>query len=186
MTTSEGRILVIDDDRTNRMMLTYRLEVGGLETDSAENGLIGLEKLREGHFDVVLLDIIMPELDGYATLERLRDDPALRDTPVIMMSSLGEMDSVIRCLELGAEDYLPKPLDSLLLVSRVNAVLLKGQLQQLQARYEEQISLIADVVAAVHDAEPAPPALGSLLEAGGAVGRLAREVQRLRRADDGR
>lgn len=177
MIAGSGKVLVVDDDRTNRMMITYRLEVSGIQTDIAENGHIALEKLRREQFDVVLLDIVMPELDGYATLERIRTDGALRDIPVVMMSALGEMDSVIRCLELGAVDYLPKPLDSLLLASRVNAILLKARIGRIEEEHEEVLGrLAAAVAAATRPDSPAFEELTAFLENPGALGRLAREI----------
>ncbi|MEU9133172.1 response regulator [Kitasatospora sp. NPDC048540] len=182
MTTGKDRILVVDDDRTNRMMITYRLEVSGLLTDTAENGNIALEKLRREQFDVVLLDIVMPELDGYATLEHMRADSALRDIPVVMMSALGEMDSVIRCLELGAVDYLPKPLDSLLLASRVNAILLKARLEHLEEEREEELGKLASAVAAARLDSPAFHELTAFFDYPGSFGRLAREIAQALRA----
>ncbi|WP_406483155.1 two-component system response regulator [Streptomyces platensis] len=174
-TESKGRILVVDDDRTNRMMLTYRLEMAGLETATCENGLEALQMLRESDFDVVLLDILMPGMDGYATLDLMKHDQQLSRTPVIMMSAVGELDSVIRCLEMGAEDYLPKPLDHLLLTSRVNNILLKIRLEQV----EKALAELSEAVQAM--AGGALPA-GALDQAAGqtdSVGCLARQLQHL-------
>lgn len=175
MTDGKGRVLVVDDDRTNRMMLTYRLEVAGLETATSENGLTALRMLRESDFDLVLLDILMPELDGYATLELMKHDQRLSRTPVIMMSAIGDLDSVIRCLELGAEDYLPKPLDSLPLTSRVNSILLRGRLE----RTEEQLGRLADAVSAITDGTLPSGTLDETARRTDALGRLARELRQL-------
>ncbi|WP_336048556.1 response regulator [Streptomyces sp. CA2R101] len=170
-----GRILVVDDDRTNRMMLTYRLEMAGLETATSENGIDALRMLRESDFDVVLLDILMPGMDGYATLDLMKHDQQLSRTPVIMMSAVGELDSVIRCLEMGAEDYLPKPLDHLLLTSRVDNILLKIQLEQVEKALAE---LTGAVEAMAGGALPAG-ALDRVAAQTGSVGRLARQLRQL-------
>lgn len=174
-TERKGRILVVDDDRTNRMMLTYRLEMAGLETATSENGLDALQMLRESDFDVVLLDILMPGMDGYATLDLMKHDQQLSHTPVIMMSAVGELDSVIRCLEMGAEDYLPKPLDHLLLTSRVNNILLKIRLQQM----EKALAELTEAVQAMAGGALPAEALDQVAGQTDSVGRLARQLQHL-------
>ncbi|MFE1176788.1 two-component system response regulator [Streptomyces sp. NPDC058773] len=174
-TERKGRILVVDDDRTNRMMLTYRLEMAGLETATSENGLEALQMLRESDFDVVLLDILMPGMDGYATLELMKHDQQLSRTPVIMMSAVGELDSVIRCLEMGAEDYLPKPLDHLLLTSRVKNILLKIRLEQV----EKALAELTEAVRAMAGGALPAGALDQVAEQTDPVGRLARQLQQL-------
>ena len=98
----------------------------------AENGRIALELLEETLPDVILLDILMPELDGFAVLDSVKADPRLREIPVIMISALDEMESVVRCIEAGAEDYLPKPFDPTLLRARINAGLTKRRLGQVE------------------------------------------------------
>jgi adenylate cyclase len=134
MSTDEsgGRVLVVDDDRVNRMLLTRSLEREGHTVRCAENGLEALELLRDDPGDVVLLDIVMPELDGVSVLERVKSDPALQDVPVIMISGLDETDSVVRCIEIGADDYLPKPFDPVLLRARISAGLTKKRLHELE------------------------------------------------------
>ncbi len=127
-----GSILVVDDDRVNRMLLAKALELDGHDVRLAEDGTVGLELLAAQRADVVLLDVVMPGLDGMTVLQRIRDDDALRDVPVIMVSALDDFDSVIRCIELGAEDYLSKPFDPVLLRARVNAALNKTRLQDLE------------------------------------------------------
>ncbi|MFI0711460.1 response regulator [Streptomyces inhibens] len=174
-TERKGRILVVDDDRTNRMMLTYRLEMAGLETATSENGLEALQMLRESDFDVVLLDILMPGMDGYATLDLMKHDQQLSRTPVIMMSAVGELDSVIRCLEMGAEDYLPKPLDHLLLTSRVDNILLKIRLQQV----EKALAELTEAVQAMAGGALPAGALDQVAGQTDSVGRLARQLQQL-------
>src|SRR5689334_19721315 len=107
---SDAALLVVDDNPDNRYTLTERLKREGyVDIVAATNGREALERLAAQAFDLVLLDIMMPELDGYRVLERLKADPVLRHIPVIMISAVSEMDSVVRCIELGADDYLPKP-----------------------------------------------------------------------------
>ena len=108
------------------------LEQFGHRVTSAENGRIAIEVLRSRPADLVLLDIEMPEMNGYQTIEVLRKDPHLRDIPVVMMSSVDEVDSVARCIEMGAEDYLFKPVNSVLLRARVTASLEKKRLRDQQ------------------------------------------------------
>src|SRR4051812_4945894 len=118
MTSEQGHILVVDDNRLNRLTLSRGLEQQGHSVSTAENGQQALEMLKARPFDVVLLDIMMPEMDGYEVLERMKGDTTLRDIPVIVISALDEMDSVVRCIEMGAEDYLPKPFNPMLLRAR--------------------------------------------------------------------
>ncbi len=129
---STGHVLVVDDDRVNRMLLTRSLEREGHRVRCAENGLEALELLREEPCDVVLLDIVMPELDGVSLLERIKGDPVLHDVRVIMISGVDETDSVVRCIEIGADDYLPKPFDPILLRARISAGLTKKRLHELE------------------------------------------------------
>jgi len=101
-------VLIVDDNDDNRFTLSMRLEACGYENIvTAENGHEALEKMRSAPVDLVLLDIMMPEMNGYEVLEHLKADAELRDLPVIVISALDEMDSVIKCIELGAEDYPP-------------------------------------------------------------------------------
>ena len=127
-----GSLLVVDDNRVNRLLLGRALEQLGHTVTFAENGRAALDALRQRPADLVLLDIEMPEMDGYQVLEALAADPALRDIPVVMMSSLEEVDSVARCIELGAEDYLFKPVNPVLLKARVGSSLEKKRLRDLQ------------------------------------------------------
>jgi phosphoserine phosphatase RsbU/P len=141
---SAAALLVVDDNDDNRYTLTRRLAREGYDNvATAVNGRDALEKLQSTASDLVLLDVMMPEMNGYEVLERMKASPALRDIPVIMISALSEMDSVIRCIELGAEDYLPKPFNPTLLRARVNASLEKKRLRDAVraslARLEQEI-----------------------------------------------
>jgi CheY-like chemotaxis protein len=133
-----GQILVADDNRINRLKLSRNLEQQGHSVSLAENGQQALEMLQEKTFDVVLLDIIMPGLDGYKVLEAIKSDPQHRDIPVIVISALDEIDSAVRCIEMGAEDYLPKPFNPVLLRARLNASLQKKNLRDLEKAYLQQ------------------------------------------------
>jgi class 3 adenylate cyclase len=129
-----GHLLIVDDNKVNRILLARGLEGYGHIVESVENGRLALEKLRSGSFDLVLLDIEMPEMDGYQVLETCLNDDTLRDIPIIMTSSLDEINSVVKCIELGAEDYLNKPVNPILLRARVNASLEKKRLRDQQRK----------------------------------------------------
>jgi signal transduction histidine kinase len=138
MTETQGQILVVDDNRMNRIKLFRSLEQQGHTVGLAENGQQALVTLQAESFDVVLLDILMPGMDGYQVLERIKNDPELRDIPVIVISALDEIDSAVRCIEMGAEDYLPKPFNPVLLRARLNASLQKKKLRDLEKAYLQQ------------------------------------------------
>ncbi len=127
-----GDLLVVDDNRVNRLLLGRALEQLGHRVVFAEHGRAALETLAQRTVDLVLLDIEMPEMDGYQVLEALAADPRLRDVPVVMLSSVEEVDSVARCIEMGAEDYLFKPVNPVLLRARVGASLEKKRLRDQQ------------------------------------------------------
>ena len=134
MTTSReaGRVLVVDDNKVSRLLLGRGLEQQGHLVTFAENGRTALDLLHARPFDLVLLDVMMPELDGAQVLERVVGDPDLRDIPIIMISASDELDSVVRCIELGAEDFLTKPLNAVLLKARIGASLEKKRLRDQQ------------------------------------------------------
>jgi adenylate cyclase len=122
-------LLVVDDNEDNRYMLSQQLNIQGYDNITiATNGHEALNILRSKSFDLVLLDIMMPDLNGYEVLESMRSSPELRNIPVIMISGIGELDSVVRCIELGAEDYLLKPFEPTLLRARVRATLERKRL----------------------------------------------------------
>jgi class 3 adenylate cyclase len=128
----EARLLVVDDNKVNRLLLARQLELQGHRAATAENGRVALEMLRREPFDLVLLDMEMPEMDGFQVLEQMVGDLQLRDVPVIVTSSLEGIDSVVRCIELGAEDYLHKPVNPVLLKARLSASLEKKRLRDRQ------------------------------------------------------
>ena len=134
-----GNLLVVDDDSMNREMLARRLQRSGFNITTAENGRIALELLKQRAFDLVLLDIIMPELNGFHTLEFIKADPKLRHLPVIMLTALDEVDSTVRCIEAGAEDYVPKPFNTIILHARINASLEKKRLRDQEQAYLSEL-----------------------------------------------
>ena len=127
-----GTILIADDNPVNRLLLGRGLEQQGHAVVFAEHGREALELLARQQFDLLLLDVLMPELDGYRVLAELKLDPHLRDIPVLMTSSLDELDSVVKCIEMGAEDYLTKPINPVLLNARITASLEKKRLRDQQ------------------------------------------------------
>jgi adenylate cyclase len=135
-----GVILVVDDNDDNRDMLARRLRRQGYEVLTAAGGRAVLGALAGAPVDLVLLDVMMPDLDGYAVLQRLKADPALGDIPVLMISALDELDSVVRCIQLGAEDYLAKPFDPVLLQARIGACLEKKRLHDQEARHRRELA----------------------------------------------
>ena len=149
-----GSVLVVDDVEANRDLLSRRLQRQGHSVTSAENGRQAIDLLQTQAFDVILCDIMMPEMNGYQVLEHLKADPTLRHIPVIMVSALDDIDSVVRCIELGAEDYLFKPFNPTLLKARLNACLEKKRLRdqeraalkQLQAEQEKSERLLLSIL----------------------------------------
>lgn len=137
--TATGSLLVVDDNEVNRDLLSRRLMREGHQVAVAVNGRQALEMIEQGAFDLVLLDVMMPELNGHEVLEHLQQAGRLRDLPVIMLSASGEMDSIVQCISLGAEDYLSKPYDPILLRARINASLEKKRLRD---RLREQLRAI--------------------------------------------
>jgi len=134
VSSSPAHLLIVDDNKVNRMVLSRSLEQQGHVVETAENGREGLEKFRTGVFDLMLLDIEMPEMNGFEVLEACLNDVDLRQIPIIMTSAMEELDAVVKCVELGAEDYLTKPVNPILLRARVNASLEKKRLRDEQRR----------------------------------------------------
>ncbi len=143
---NKGHILIVDDLRTNRLKLSLGLRQQGHTSKEAENGRQALNMLRAECFDLVLLDILMPEMDGYEVLGEMKKDKVLRDVPVIIISAQDELDSVIRGIELGAEDYLPKAFEPVLLKARIEACLEKKFLRDKeQEKIDRDMALARDI-----------------------------------------
>ena len=133
-----GHILVVDDYPMNRIKLSRVLEQQGHTVAAAENGQQALDMLRTEPFDVVLLDILMPEMDGHQVLEAMKADNQLRDIPVIVISAVEDVDSAVQCIEIGAEDFLPKPFNPVFLKARLSASLQRKKLRDLEQIYLQQ------------------------------------------------
>jgi CheY-like chemotaxis protein len=176
-----GFVLVVDDNELNRDILSCHLEGQGHTVAIAENGCQALEMVNEYSFDLVLLDIMMPEMDGYQVLQRLKSDDIWRDIPVIMISALDEIESVVRCIEMGAEDYLPKPFDPVLLRARTNASLEKKRLRDQEVEYLQNVARVTAAAAAVEAGEFEPESLADIARRTDGLGQLARVFQRMAR-----
>ena len=120
MTENRSRVLLVDDDRQTRLKLTRDLEGGGFAVSQADGGRAALDRLQSESFDLVLLDILMPEVDGYAVLEEMKANEMTRDIPVVIISAVESQENVERCLQLGAKDYLTKPVDAATLTARLS------------------------------------------------------------------
>ena len=134
-----GRILVVDDNEFNRDLVSRRLARDGHAVETAEGGVEALSLLKEREFDLILLDILMPDMSGYEVLGRLKADPVTREIPVIMISALDEVDSIVRCIEAGAVDYMPKPFEPALLRARIRACLENKLLRDRERAMIEEI-----------------------------------------------
>jgi len=132
-------LLIVDDNEMNRDLLQRRLGSSGYRLASAENGKEALEIMRQQSFDLVLLDIMMPVMDGYETLEVMQKDEVLQRIPVIMITALDDVDCAVRCIEMGAVDYVTKPFNSVLLKARVGASLERKRLSDQEQRHRVEI-----------------------------------------------
>jgi signal transduction histidine kinase len=146
-----SHLLVVDDNEANRYLIKRTLERRGFQVTTASDGSEGLKLLAGGGFDLVLLDVIMPGLDGPEVLKRMKEDAATREIPVVMMSALDETSSVIRCIKMGAEDYLMKPFDPVLLNARIGASLEKKRLRDELVVQENLASLGALTAGIAHE-----------------------------------
>jgi len=162
VTASRARLLVVDDNEDNRYTLTMMLSLEGYEDIAVANdGAQAVEMMKAGEFDLLLLDVMMPRLNGYEVLQHLKEQGRLRDLPVLMISAVTELDSVVRCIELGADDYLPKPFNPVLLKARVAACLEKKGLRDLAlahaARMESELAAARDMQIAMLPRTFPPP-----------------------------
>ena len=173
-------LLVVDDNEDNRYTLVQRLRrLRYTNVVTANDGREGLARLGERAFDLVLLDVMMPELNGYEVLAQIRADERLRHIPVIMISALDQVDSVVRCIELGAEDYLPKPFDPVILRARVTTCLEKKRLRDQELRYLNDVDRLTSAAAAVESGRFETGTLADVEGRTDALGQLARGFGRM-------
>jgi len=176
-----SRILVADDDPTNRDLLGRRLARDGHHVTFATNGREALALAEAGGQDLVLLDLMMPELDGDEVLRRMKASPELRDLPVLMISAHDEHASVGRCIAMGADDYLPKPFDPVLLRARVGACLARKRARDLELEYLRQVGLLTAAAESLEAGRLDGSALAEVTARGDALGGLARVLERAAR-----
>ena len=168
------RILVVEDNDANRVMLCRRLNKHGYLTTEAADGREALDAVRKQWFDLVLCDIMMPGVDGFEVLRTMKTDPELSVIPIVMISAVDEMASIVRCIEMGAEDYLHKPYEPVLLHARINACLDKRRLRDQEVAY---LRAVADLTKAAHLVEKGaydPKLLAVVADRDDALGTLAR------------
>src|SRR6266568_6743143 len=179
--TPASSLLVVDDNSVNRIMLSRYLTKLGYQATLVENGRQALEKLQAEPFDLVLLDVEMPEMDGYQVLEQLKADPRLRDIPVIMISAVEELESVVTCIELGAQDYLPKPFNPVLLRARLTACLERKRLRDQEVDYLQQVGRVTAAAAAIKASTFQPESLDEVARRSDELGQLALVFQEMAR-----
>lgn len=156
----EGRALVVDDHKTNRIKMEMAVRNLGLEVECAANGVECLETLRARDFDIVLLDVVMPEMDGFEVLGAIKADPSLRDIPVIVISSLEEIEDSVRAIELGAEDFLTKPFNPVILKARLGAGIERKRLRDKELEYLRQVDRLAAASEVIERKDFDPARLG--------------------------
>ena len=179
--TRASSLLVVDDNSVNRIMLSRYISKLGYQATLAENGRQALDKLGNEPFDLVLLDVQMPEMDGYQVLEHLKADPGLRDIPVIMISAVEEIESVVRCIELGAQDYLPKPFNPVLLRARLTACLERKWLRDQEVDYLQQVGRVTAAAAAIKANTFELESLDEVTRRSDELGQLAQVFQEMAR-----
>ncbi len=175
------RILVAEDNDANREMLCRRLNKHGYATVEAANGREALDAVLKHKFDLVLCDIMMPEVDGYEVLRELKADPDTAALPVIMISALDEKAGVARCVEMGAEDYLQKPYDPVLLHARINACLDKRRLRDQELAYLKAVAALTRAAELVERGEFDSALLTPVAARDDDLGTLARVFDRMAR-----
>lgn len=168
------RILVVEDNDANRVMLCRRLNKHGYATTEAADGREALAAINKTRFDLVLCDIMMPGVDGYQVLRELKADPDFAPIPIVMISAVDEVESIARCIEMGADDYLQKPYDPVLLQARVNSCLDKRRLRDLQASMLRAVADLTRAAEAVERGTYDPAMLSAVAERDDELGTLGR------------
>ena len=174
-----GMILVVDDNPTNCDLLSRQLKRQGYTVTTATNAQQALRLLKAIPYDLILLDVIMPGMNGVELLQQLKRHDDWRHIPVIMISALDEIEGAVRCIELGAEDYLHKPFDPTLLKARIGAYLEKKRLRDQEVLYLQQVKRLTTAAAAVETKTFSPESLDDLIQHPSQLGQLARVFQRM-------
>jgi DNA-binding response OmpR family regulator len=178
-TASGGSILVIDDEEANRMLLRRRLIRDGYSVLLADTGETGLAAAAREPVDVILLDVMMPGMSGYEVLARLKADGALRDIPVLMITAVDGSGSVTRCIALGADDYLAKPFDPVVLGARVRACVTRKRARDFELAYLRGVAKVTAAAVAVETGHFSPDSLAEVAQRPDALGNLARLFGRM-------
>jgi two-component system, cell cycle response regulator len=178
-----ARVLVVDDQHSGRQLLTRATTRLGHEVLTAEDGAAALAVLRRPGpaIDVVLLDLVMPVMDGEETLRRIKDDERLRHLPVLVVSAVDAMARILRCIELGATDFLPKPFDRELLAARLRASLVDKRARDLELDHLEQVGRVITAAVAIESGSYETPGLAEVAARDDALGLLATTVERMAR-----
>ncbi len=172
--TAKGRILVVDDVEDNRGVLMRHLVKQGYEVEAAPDGATALRMAAAASFDLMLLDVRMPGIDGKEVLVRIKQDPATRDLPVVMISAADELETIAGCIEAGADDFLPKPFDPVLLRARVSASVEKKRLRDMEVDYLRQVHRVVEAAVAVEQGRYVAGGLAEVARRDDAIGHLAR------------
>ncbi|OLD63455.1 MAG: hypothetical protein AUF65_02215 [Chloroflexi bacterium 13_1_20CM_50_12] len=179
VSVSTASLLIVDDNSMNRIMLSRYTKRLGYQSTLVENGRQALEKLQNESFDLVLLDVQMPEMDGYQVLEQMKTHPYLREIPVIMISAVDELESTVRCIELGAQDYLPKPFNPVLLRARLTACLERKRLRDQEIDYLRQVGQVTAAAAAIKNNTFQTESLDEVASRSDELGQLAQVFQEM-------
>jgi len=174
-----GRVLVVEDGAVNRKALTRALEVRGHQVHAVIDGVDAMEALRQRPFDLVLLDIRMPRKDGFQTLAEIKADPILRELPVIVISGVEDTQSIVRCIEMGALDHLPKPFEPALLDARIGAALSAKRLRDFELEYLEHVGRVTKAAETLEADAFDTESLDPVVERTDALGVLARTFVRM-------
>ena len=181
MKDKNPKILIVDDEPFNVDYLEQELEDLDYDTVSAFNGQQALKQVDDESPDVILLDIMMPVMDGFQVLERIKADDTRRDIPVIIISAMSDLDSVVKGIKLGAEEYMPKPFDEVLLKARIEAVLEKKRFRDKELAYLQQVERLTAAAEAVENDTFDPESLSDVASREDALGQLTRVFQRMSR-----
>ncbi|HTK56887.1 MAG TPA: protein kinase [Gemmatimonadales bacterium] len=171
---AKGRILVVDDVEDNRGVLMRHLVKQGYEVEAAADGATALRMAAASSFDLMLLDVRMPGIDGKEVLVRIKQDAGTRDLPVVMISAADELETIAGCIEAGADDFLPKPFDPVLLRARVSASVEKKRLRDMEVDYLRQVHRVVEAAVAVEQGQYVPGGLSEVAKRDDAIGHLAR------------